>query len=1678
MSVGSVFVEIIPRVMGMSAAMTRDVVAPAEQGGTEAGRTFSTAFTRSVTSGTSATTTAVQSQVRAAQAAVEQSSVAISAARDKELAAADRVTIAETKLAETRARNAAGSSQVVAAEARLEAAKRGEVTASERLVLAESNEGRAKTELIARNDALATSNARAGESSAAGSSKALGLVGSLSKLAIGTTAVSAILGGDALHQAGNYQQSLTKLATTAGESTGNLKLVGDGLLNMAGEVGVSAQDLAKGMYTVESAGFHGADGLLVMKAAAEGSVQEQADLGHVTDAVTTALHDYNLPATDAAKVTSQLVTAVSHGKTTFDELTGAMHSVTPVAAAAGISLADAAGTLASMTASGMSADQAAQNLGSTIKGLSAPTQPVIKEMAALGLNSVELSKNLGKTGVAGTLQEVSEAILSKMGPAGTTLLSTLNQSKLAGNDATKMYQAMAPEVRKVADQLVNGTITSRQFTTGTGHLDAAMQGQAKSWLTQYKNATGFSAALKSGGNDTQTYMEALKRATGTTDGMAVALQVTGEHAGAANAAIKDIAGATAQSDGNIKGWDEVLKNFNLQVAKVVDSIRSWVIELGQKLLPAATELLKFLMDAGHWLGEHSRLIGEVAKWVGIAVGAFVAWRAAMIAGQAITVAWGVVMGVFNGTITATTIATRLAAAGQWLWNVALDANPVGIVIVAIGALVAGVIYAYTHFEGFRNVVNDVWEAMKLAFRWVETAGVNTWHALVAAFNWTKDAFNSVKDAGVSLWHELQAAWDSLLDATKTVVAAIVGSWHSFTDTLSGYWTVLKNATTITVSQLVNTWHSFTSAISTAWNEVIKPTFEWIGNAFEMVGRIIFAVVGTVILAQFRVFMATVHALWNDAVHPVLNLIGDLFHWLHDAVIKPVIGFIKDAINAWGAAVHWLYDSVVKPVMDAIGAAWHWVYDTSVKIVTDLINDAIRGWATTVTWLHDNVIKPVFDAIAGAFHYLYDTSVKVVTDLINDAIRGWATTTTWIHDNVIVPVFNAISDTFHWLHDTSIRVVVDLINAALAGWGEATHFLHEQVIKPVFDGISTSFHWLHDNVVLPVIDLIKAVIADLENALHVLYDNVVKPVFDAIGSIIRGSYDNVIKPAFEALKTGVHDVGSTFDTVVTAIGVIWDKMKALVATPINFVIDTVLNNGLFKAWDDVAGLVGLPKAPHMDPVKFADGGVMPGYTPGQDVHQFVSPTGGRLELSGGEAIMRPEWTRAMGGPGAVAEMNRAARSGTLSAFVDGGIASFADGGVTWPAMFDIVRKQFPWAVDTSDYRPGDPGMHGKGQALDVGAPGDNAGQLAEVAAWIGSNYSNSTQLIHNPNGSIAGGKAVPPSYWGEPVWSQHANHVHWGNDRDPHLNSGNLLGTIGSNISSAAGAVTHFLRDQVGNLFDLAMKPVSAAIGSFGSPPPAIKGLPKGMFDKTESKIRDFITGKADAKDAASSGGGSASLGPLGGNADAYAHEIFRSATEHGFGKDGAVIGLATALVESNLRMYANAGVPESLAFPHDAVGSDHDSVGLFQQRQAGWGTLAERMNAHGSADLFFNKLGSFDWRSMAPGAAAQRVQVSAFPEAYNGRIGDARAMVAGFDDGGWMKPGEGGHNYSTKPEPVFSSSQWEVLRANLNTGQGGGTKIVAGTHVEAGATIVVGDTEKHDREQRQAVNLLVAQARL
>lgn len=109
-----------------------------------------------------------------------------------------------------------------------------------------------------------------------------------------------------------------------------------------------------------------------------------------------------------------------------------------------------------------------------------------------------------------------------------------------------------------------------------------------------------------------------------------------------------------------------------------------------------------------------------------------------------------------------------------------------------------------------------------------------------------------------------------------------------------------------------------------------------------------------------------------------------------------------------------------------------------------------------------------------------------------------------------------------------------------------------------------------------------------------------------------------------------------------------------------------------------------------------------------------------------------------------------------------------------------------------------------------------------------------------------------------------------------------------------------------------------------------------------------------------------------------------------------VIAVATAMQESNLYNLASDVLPESYDYPHQGSGSDHDSVGLFQQRpSSGWGTVAQLMRPSYAAQAFYTALKEVPgWTELSLTAAAQAVQVSAYPDAYAPHEERATTVVA------------------------------------------------------------------------------------
>jgi len=137
------------------------------------------------------------------------------------------------------------------------------------------------------------------------------------------------------------------------------------------------------------------------------------------------------------------------------------------------------------------------------------------------------------------------------------------------------------------------------------------------------------------------------------------------------------------------------------------------------------------------------------------------------------------------------------------------------------------------------------------------------------------------------------------------------------------------------------------------------------------------------------------------------------------------------------------------------------------------------------------------------------------------------------------------------------------------------------------------------------------------------------------------------------------------------------------------------------------------------------------------------------------------------------------------------------------------------------------------------------------------------------------------------------------------------------------------------------------------------------------------------------GGGTQQIGPRTFSAEQMtnAQTIVALAVERALPKRAAVIALSTAIVESGL---------ENLDY------GDRDSLGLFQQRPSqGWGNPEQLLNpAYAATQFYDNLLELSGWATMPPGAAAQAVQRSAFPDRY----APQEAPAAGLVERLWVGP--------------------------------------------------------------------------
>lgn len=419
------------------------------------------------------------------------------------------------------------------------------------------------------------------------------------------------------------------------------------------------------------------------------------------------------------------------------------------------------------------------------------------------------------------------------------------------------------------------------------------------------------------------------------------------------------------------------------IGQAIKDMTPGLINMARILMPALSKVMENLAPALPALisafTPWSQILAVIAPIVADLVTKLVPFAPIILAVTTALKAGAVAIAVYNTAMLLFTNATKIARAAQWLFNAALAANPIGLVVVAIAAVVAALALFFTKTEAGRKIWDKLWTGMKEiamnVWNWIKTEGPKLWE--------------SIKPSLESLWKTLQETFAQLQKAFKDLwpqiqpVLKVLGElWLGFQKI---QWKVIIEAVKAFVTGVV-------------W---------WVTN---------------VLVPAFKMMIERATAVWN--------------------ALKAVFGFIKGAFEAlWaGAQIAWsvgetvfhaietvasaMWENVLKPIFDAFGAAWDFLGDK----LNWFIGVWNAGWdslkaAVQVVW---DFLKPVRDFIGDMFQHIGDMG-KQAGDAIKSAWSGLT--------NVLKEPLHALGRFLQGLPDSVFGIDIPFVGT-LKGWGQS------------------------------------------------------------------------------------------------------------------------------------------------------------------------------------------------------------------------------------------------------------------------------------------------------------------------------------------------------------------------------------------------------------------------------------------------------------------------------------------------------------------------------------------------------------------------------------------------------------------------------------------------------------------
>ncbi|WP_164884515.1 peptidoglycan DD-metalloendopeptidase family protein [Leucobacter muris] len=451
----------------------------------------------------------------------------------------------------------------------------------------------------------------------------------------------------------------------------------------------------------------------------------------------------------------------------------------------------------------------------------------------------------------------------------------------------------------------------------------------------------------------------------------------------------------------ITGWLD-------QAAVHVEPVVDW---LGARLPGAIQSVRDFFSGLFSWVNANKDWLVPVAVGIGTVITAVktaqiatAAWKGTTAAFKAVQAAYVAYAYGMAGATCTYEGASKAGAIATKLFNAALRANPIGIIVTAVLALAAGLVYFFTQTETGKKVWAEFTRFLGEAWANISSFFQSVWE-------------NVLKPVFEGIGQVFSFVWNSILKPVFDAIAA-VAKW------------VFEN---ILLPQFQLAQFAFAvlgGIFQGIWDFILKPVFEAIGRIFEWIWNAVISPVVGWIQEKWQILGLAAKIMWERFIKPAIDAVGKAFQWIWTNVISPVVDWIKNKIQLMGLGFQILWATYVQPVFDAIAAIFNWIWTNIIQPVIGWIQEKIALLGLGFRIMYEQYIKPAWDSVAKVIQTVWnkvksiiDTMVRVVKsdpkqafEAARDAIgAAWA----GIQELAKKPV--------RFVVDTVINGLIDTIN---------------------------------------------------------------------------------------------------------------------------------------------------------------------------------------------------------------------------------------------------------------------------------------------------------------------------------------------------------------------------------------------------------------------------------------------------------------------------------------------------------------------------------------------------------------------------------------------------------------------------------------------------------------------------